>query len=68
MKYSFQFTNENEFKNCLEEKFKEKYSYRVISEYFETNKNLSEKIKLFSNKFSYIIKFVLLCLSPGIKK
>ncbi len=65
MKYSFQFKNEIEFKNSLKENFKEMYSYREISEYFETNKNLSEKIKLFLNKFSYIINFVLLCLSPG---
>ena len=65
MKYSFQFKNEIEFKNSLEENFKEMYSYREISEYFETNKNLSEKIKLFLNKLSYIINFVLLCLSPG---
>ena len=65
MKYSFQFKDEIEFKNCLEENFKEMYSsYREISEYFETNKNLSEKIKLFLNKLSYIINFVLLCLSP----
>ena len=52
-------------KNDLTNIYEKMYCKREINFFFNTNGSLSENIKLFLDKLSYIISFVALCVSPG---
>ena len=68
MKYSLRFVSSEKLKEELFNIFNKMYKYskksRKIDKFFNPTIK-DERLKVFLEKFSFIISFVLLCLSPG---